>query len=282
MRFLALWLGLLTVAASGAEAADSARTTWIESLTKVHARFTGTTGTFAQFGDSISFTMAFWSPLEGTPKNMSAEAARAHRIVKAHIKPECWQKWKGPAYGNNGSMTVRWADENVDAWLTKLNPEAAVIMFGSNDVGQMDMAEYEQKLRRVVQRCLKNGTIVLLTTAPPRGGHVEKSRTFAEAARTIAREENVPLIDYFAEIMARRPNDWDGGLPQFKGSPGNEYEVPTLIARDGVHPSNPKKHENDFSNEGLSTNGFALRNYLTLMCYADVIEKVIQPAQLPR
>ena len=43
---------------------------WLEPMKKVHARFTGTPGTFAQFGDSITVSMAFWAPLRGEPKNM--------------------------------------------------------------------------------------------------------------------------------------------------------------------------------------------------------------------
>jgi len=248
---------------------------WIEPMAKVHARFTGTKGTFAQFGDSISFTMAFWSPLAGQPKQMNADMIRAHLLVKRHMKPECWSQWKGPEFGNKSSMTIRWALDNVDQWLAKLNPETAVIMFGSNDVGTMDANEYEQKTREVVRRCLRNGTVVLLTAAPPRSGQLEKSRQFADAVRKIAREEQVPLIDYFAEILKRRPDDWDGTMPQFKSSPGDEYQVPTLIARDGVHPSNPKPYANDFSDEGLRHDGFALRNYLTLTAYAGAIEKVL-------
>jgi hypothetical protein len=250
---------------------------WVPAMRKVHTRFTGTNGTFAQFGDSITFTMAFWSPLAAQPRNMTPEIARVHARVKAYSRQDYWQRWKGADFGNNGSMTIRWARENVDAWLAKLNPEVAVIMFGSNDVGQMDADEYEQKTREVVQRCLKNGTVVLLTTAPPRSGRVEKSKQFADAVRKIAREEKVPLIDYFAEILTRRPDDWDGSLPQFKTSPGDEYQVPTLIARDGVHPSNGKQHVNDFSDEGLRQNGFTLRNYLTLKAYAEVIDMVLRP-----
>src|SRR5580765_2706210 len=56
---------------------------WIEPMRKVHARFTGVKGTFAYFGDSITVTMAFWSPLAGNPKNMSPEMAHAHQLVKA-------------------------------------------------------------------------------------------------------------------------------------------------------------------------------------------------------
>ena len=194
------------------------------------------------------------------------------------MKADCWNKWKGAAYGNEGSMTIRWAHQNVDRWLQKLNPEAVVIMFGSNDVGQMELAEYEQKTREVVRKCLTNGTVAILTTMPPRSGRLEKSRQFAEAVKRIATEEQVPLVDYFGEIIKRRPDDWDGALAKFK-APGDVYNVNTLISRDGVHPSNPKAYAGDYSMEGLRNNGYALRNYLTLVTYAQVIERVFASAK---
>jgi hypothetical protein len=248
---------------------------WIEPMKQVHARFTGNPGTLALFGDSITVSLAFWTPLEGEPKAMSSDMTRAHRLVKAYMKPECWRQWRGPAFGNEGRMTIRWAHANVDRWLKKLNPEAAVIMFGSNDVGEMEVAEYEQKTREVVRCCLMNGTVVLLTTLPPRSGRLDKSKQFAEAVRKVARDERVPLIDYFAAILERRPDDWDGASPQFKQTGGDEYQVPTLIAGDGVQPSNPRQF-NDFSDASLRQNGFALRNYLTVLGYAAVIENVFQ------
>jgi len=285
MKLLCLWaigsmpfltMNLIAVESSGSKAAFDY---WVEPMKQVHARFTGAKGTFAEFGDSISVTMAFWSPLAGEPKNMNMGVARDHALVKGYIKPECWSKWKGPGFGNEGSMTIQWALDNVDGWLKKLNPEVTVIMFGSNDVGQLSTSDYERQTREVIQRCLKNGTVVLLTTAPPRNGHVEKSTQFAQIIRQIAQEEKVPLIDFFGEILKRRPADWDGSLPKFKSIPGNEYEVPTLIARDGVHPSNTEQYANDFSNEGLRNNGYTLRNYLTLIVYAEVIEKVLRPGK---
>ncbi|MGI8603050.1 MAG: SGNH/GDSL hydrolase family protein [Verrucomicrobiales bacterium] len=244
---------------------------WVAPMRAAHARFTGKPGTFAQFGDSITVTMAYWAPLASTPKNMNAEMSGAHESVVSYLKPECWRAWKGPEFGNNGTMTIRWALENVDQWLLTLNPEAVLIMFGSNDVIQMDVGEFVEKTRAVVERCLKNGTVVILSTLPPRGGQLDKCRQFAEAVRRIADTFNVPLIDYFAEILKRRSDDWDGSLPKFKNAPGDEYEVPTLIARDGVHPSNPEKYAGDFSEEALRTSGYALRNYLTLVTYAKVV-----------
>lgn len=271
---------LLTTAKTGTAAPDSgARTpSWVQPMREVHARFSGKPGTLALFGDSITYSLAFWAPLEWEPKGLDAATSRAYQSVKRHQQSECWRQWRGPDYGNEGRMTIRWARANVDRWLQKLNPEAVVILFGSNDVGQMEAAEYEQTTREVVQRCANNGTVVLLTTMPPRSGRLEKSRQFAAAARKVAVEERVPLVDYFEAILERRPQDWDGALPQFKDTPGDEYQVPTLIARDGVHPSNPRRFA-DYSEFSLSNNGFALRNYLTLRAYAQVVEQALLPAK---
>ena len=121
-------------------------------MKEVRARFTGAPGTLALFGDSITVSLAFWAPLQGEPKQLSAEAAAALRLVKVHQQPQCWREWRGPEHGNNGSMTIRWAHENVDAWLKKLNPEVAVIIFGSNDLGELGVQEYEQKTGEVVDQ----------------------------------------------------------------------------------------------------------------------------------
>jgi hypothetical protein len=276
--------GMLVTVGAGrpepAAPAAAAGRSWVEPMRKVHARFRGTRGSFACFGDSISVTLAFWAPLAGEPKDMPPAMARALALVKSYQRPECWRGWKGPAYGNTGSMTIRWADDNVETWLRKLRPEAAVIMFGTNDIGQLTLQEYEKKTGAVVDRCLARGTVVLLTTPPPRSGHVEQSRQFADAVRRVARQKQVPLIDYRAEILKRRPDDWDGSLPKFKDAPGDEYQVPTLIARDGVHPSNPRQYRG-YSERALRHNGYALRNYLTLLAYAEVIREVLQPDRAP-
>ena len=163
----------------------------------------------------------------------------------------------------------------VSAWLKQLNPEVAVILFGTNDLTQLEGDEYEVKLREVVRTCMTNGTVVILTTVPPRHGLVDRSAEFAEIVRSAASDLKVPLVDYHAEILKRRPDDWDGALEQFQNAPGDEYNVPTLIARDGVHPSNPRDFQ-DYSDASLNHNGYALRNALTLAAYTAVIEEVLQ------
>jgi len=243
-------------------------------MKEVHARFRGEPGTFAHFGDSITVSMAFWASLQIDHRHMDPDTQAAFDLVRRHMKEDCWRTWKGPKFGNQGSMTIRWAHANVDAWLKDLNPECALIMFGTNDLNSLPVDEYEAKTRDVVQRCLANGTVVILSTIPPRHGRDAKCLEFVEAVRRIARDMKVPLCDYYQAVLSRRPDDWDGAAEAFKSAPGGAYDVPTLIARDGVHPSNPKPWQGDYSAEGLRHNGFVLRNYVVLHAYARVVREV--------
>jgi lysophospholipase L1-like esterase len=204
---------------------------------------------------------------------------KALGLVKRYMREDCWDG-KGPDYGNEGQLTIRWAHQNVDRWLKQLNPEVALLMFGTNDLGSLELPEYDTKTRAVVQKCLDNGTILILSAIPPKHGQADQAAAFAEAVRKIARELKVPLTDYHAEILQRRPDDWDGATDQFR--PYQGYDVPTPISRDGVHPSNPQKHANDYSAEGLRNNGYVLRSHLALMAYAEVIEQALPRKPTPQ
>jgi len=250
---------------------------WAAPMAKVHSKFTGEKGTFAHFGDSITVTLAYWTPLLYSRKNAPPEMDRAYEL---YLKKECWRDWKGGQFGNTGMMTIRWAHENVATWLKTLNPEVALIMFGTNDLNSVPLAEYEIKTRQVVRKCLDNGTVVILSTIPPKHGLAVKAADYARAVRRVARDMKVPLIDFHAEILKRRPLDWDGAMGKFSQYEG--YDCPTLLARDGVHPSNPKKYQDDYSAEGLRSSGYALRNYLALMKYTEILDALdmVSPAAL--
>src|SRR4051812_26267915 len=148
------------------EAAPPVEAGWREAMARVHARFGGKPGTFAHFGDSITVSLAFWSPLQDDRKNAPPELERAYRLAEGRLRPECWGEWTGPGFGKDGGRTIRWADENVGAWLRRLDPEVALIMFGTNDLPSLQPSEYRDRLRAVVRRCLENGTVVILSTIP--------------------------------------------------------------------------------------------------------------------
>lgn len=253
-----------------AAAAQPDRPAWAQAMANVHARFHGRPGTFAHFGDSITESLAFWTPLKYARVDAPPGMEQAFRRVDAYLRSECWRDWKGPDFGNQGGQTAGWADRNVAAWLEKLDPEVALIMFGSNDLREVAIDQYRNQLRSVVEKCLGRGTVVILSTIPPRHGFEAKAAAYADAARQVAREMAVPLVDYHAEILRRRPDDWDGASEAFRAHEG--YDVPTLIGRDGVHPSLPKRYQDRYSLEALRSSGFNLRSYLVLMKYAEVID----------
>jgi lysophospholipase L1-like esterase len=246
-------------------------------MKKIRANFKGKPGTFAHFGDSITYSMAFWSSLQWKPAKALDGLEQSRQQVSKYMLKDCWRGWKGAAYGNYSGKTVAWANANADRWLKKLNPEVVLIMFGTNDLGGVSVEKYEAGLRELVAKCLANGSVVILSTIPPRSGRETKAAAYAKVARKLAKELSVPLSDFHAEILKRRPDDWNGTADKFKGY--KTYEVPTLIARDGVHPSNPAKWGRDFSAEGLRHNGFNLRSYLTLKAYVEVIETVLATAK---
>src|SRR3954465_2480908 len=166
-----------SVWARGQDRVTAARdmTGWREAMARVHARFGGKPGTFAHFGDSITVSLAFWSPLRDDRKNAQPELERAYRLAEGRLRPECWREWKGPRFGNDGGRTIRWADENVEAWLRKLHPEVALIMFGTNAPTSLEPGDNGDRVRALLRRCLDNGTVVILSTIPPRHGYAEKA-----------------------------------------------------------------------------------------------------------
>ena len=99
----------LVIAASVAAGQD-----WVEPMKKVHARFTGQAGTVAQFGDSITITMAFFNPLQADVKNLPKDLVPAHKWLVGYVQPRCWAAWKDAAHGNEGGTTSKWGRSGID------------------------------------------------------------------------------------------------------------------------------------------------------------------------
>ncbi len=262
---------------------------WVTAMRHVHREFKDRAvpaieGTISQFGDSISDTAAFFTPLRSSHQNVSPEDQVKLSWLQNYINPACWN-WKGGSYGNQSSTTVDWGLRGMDTWLANYNPEMAVIMWGTNDlIFGPTPPVYTNYMRLIVQKCKANGTVPILTTIPPR--HGRDATDWVEAVREVARTERVPLIDLYDEVLTRRPHNpptdtWDGADPMWSDYSG--YEVPTLIAGDGVHLSNWSGGKSNFDpEEGLNKNGLTLRNYLTLLKMHEVYEQVLsQPAPEP-
>ena len=262
MRYAILLLAL--VAALGSQAAD--QPDWASHMQEVHAKYKGKPGVVAQWGDSITFTMAFWCPLNYGHKYVPAELADTEKWLPKYVAKQCWRDWKGPEYGNNSGTTADWGLKGADGWLAKENPEVALIMWGTNDTkGKLPKEKYKAIIAGIVDKALANGTIPVLYTIPPRVSQTTDAamatvvESYVAAVREIATEKKVPLIDFYKEIMDRQPKDFGK----------------TLMG-DELHPSYPDGHQNSFDDESLKLSGYTLRNFLTLKMFNDLRGAVLK------
>ncbi len=236
---------------------------WVIPMRQVHAQFNGTRGYVAQLGDSITYSMAFWSPLgwddpsqylmhdNGLPK--TPPEARWRDVILG-------TQDKGPEFGNYSGWRVGQLLESIDGVLARQKPELALIMIGTNDIsGDQVPADYADQLERVVRKCLDAHCIPILSTIPPRRDHERSVSQINDQIRNVARRSQIPLIDYHAEIVQRRPT------PTWQG---------TLISDDGVHPTAGETHV--YAEENLRSNGYALRNWLSFLMVREVYFRVLQ------
>lgn len=237
---------------------------WVEPMQRVHAGFEGTSGYVAQFGDSITYSMAFWSPIDWDepqqylPGDDPLPATPAGTRWRDAIDGE---RNKGPEHGNYSGWTVKDLLAAVDGVLERQEPEIALIMIGTNDISGGSVPDsYQADLEAVVKKCIGAHCIPILNTIPPRrdrSAAVDKVNTIV---RQVAQQYGTPLVDYHAEITRLRPGDsWQG----------------TLIADDGVHPTAGRT--NVYGEDNLKVSGYALRNWLNFLAVREVYFRVLHP-----
>jgi hypothetical protein len=232
---------------------------WVKPMEKVHADFKGETGYVAQLGDSITHSMAFWSVMSWTyPDKYLAGAdampktppgSRWRDVIKG-------ARDKGPKHGNYSGWRVGNVVKVLNDVLARNRPEVAIVMLGTND---MDAGPaYRNGLEAIVTKCLDANCIPILNTIPPKRGRLDTVNAINAVVHEIAKKHGVPLVDYFAEVMKRRPgSSWDG----------------TLISKDGVHPSGGKSQ--DYSEDNLRNSGYALRNWLNWLMYRRIYFRLL-------
>ncbi len=231
--------------------AEAAAPEWVDAMRAVHVRGGWTKGSVSQIGDSITYTKAFlapaaWEKPEGFP-------AVAERIDFRLINQR-----KGPEFGNYSGWTAGQGREKVAAVLAAEKPELAVIMYGTNEITKgVSLEEYEKNMAAIIDACLAAGCVPILSTIPPYPNRPGKAEAINEVVGKLARDRKLPLVDFHAAIVARRPGDsWNG----------------TLLGKNDVHPTGGKNL--DFSDDNLKNCGYALRNYVTLQVMEEVVAKV--------
>ncbi len=245
-------VGLAAVAVwSAVRSAQAAPPDWVEAMRAVHAKGGSTKGSVSQIGDSITYTKAFLAPAAWEkPERFPAAVER--------IDFRSINQRKGPEFGNYSGWTAAQGRETIAAVLAAEKPEIAVIMYGTNEITKgIGLDEYEKNMAAIVDACLAAGCVPILSTIPPYPNRPGKAEAFNGVVCKLARDRKLPLVDFHAAIVARRPGDTFNG---------------TLLGKNDVHPTGGKNL--DFSEENLKNCGYALRNYVTLQVIDEVISKV--------
>jgi hypothetical protein len=241
----------------------------LAAMRRVHEEFKGQRGYVAQLGDSITYSMAFWSSMgwdepqryltddDGLPKKPGKMRWRDY--VKG-------TRDKGPKHANYSGWQVGQLLNSMDAVIERDKPEVAIIMIGTNDISGGRVPEhYRGRLEQVVRKCTAAGCVPILNTIPPRRGRDEAVAEANKIIRDLAGKLQVPLADFHSECIRRRPEgSWDG----------------TIISRDGVHPSGGKS--NDYSEANLQNCGYALRNWVNFLVYRQLYFRVLNPEEIEK
>ena len=238
----------------------------IAAMKKVHARHKGEEGYVAQFGDSITHSMAFWSPI-------SWDAPDKYLTIDDGLprKPgnKRWRDYvrgardKGPKFANYSGWRVGQVHEAMNDVLQNQQPEMAIVMVGTNDISGGRVPQgYRAGLEQVIQKCLAAGCVPLLNTIPPRRDRDEAVRAANEVIRDVAAKAQVPLVDFNNACLQIRPGkSWEG----------------TVMAKDGIHPSGGKT--NVYTAENMANCGYALRNWINFVMLRQVYFHVLHPDQ---
>jgi hypothetical protein len=119
-----------------------------------------------------------------------------------------------PTYGGNLQITTV-ASAFPDA-------EFAVVMLGTNDVtAARTDTQFIADLTTIVAALEAQHIAVVLSTIPPHYADNALAQAYNTKIRSFAQTQGLPLIDFYAEILARQPTNWNG----------------TLLGLNDVHPS---------------------------------------------
>jgi lysophospholipase L1-like esterase len=268
-------LAAVLVAASSALAAPP---DYAEPMKKVAADFRGKPGVVLHVGDSITYANPYgqWARF-GKGQSEADRAVLKWMHTGADNDTDGWYLARVDRPGGRSDTAaggIR-ADQmlaggksglpSLADMLKKYRPQAVVILLGTNDASaNRPLADYRADMEKAADAVLSQNAVCILTTIPPHPGRGELARSYNEALRDIAKGRGLPLVDFEKEILARRPNDWNG----------------TLLGKNDVHPTashgGPRPSDAP-TDENLRNSGYLLRCWLTVRKIAEVKEHVLDP-----
>ncbi len=254
------------------------------AMKQVAAKFTGRPGVVLHVGDSITYANPYgqWAR-NGQGQTDQDKAVLAWMHTNTNDDRDGWwlARFDHPAGGRSHTAAsgLR-ADELLAGGLRGLpslakmldtyRPQVVVMLIGTNDLSaNRPLAAYRADLTRAVDLILGKGAICLLTTIPPHPRNPKLAQAYNQAIRELTKVKALPLVDYEAEILQRRPSAWNG----------------TLLQKNDVHPSSQHAGTTASSAptpENLANSGYLLRCWLTVRKLAEVKRQVIDALPPPQ
>jgi hypothetical protein len=198
----------------------------VDRLGAVIARGGGRPDVFAKIGDSITVNPGFLGCFARNeavslgPHEALAETVRFFSQTPASGSTLSWERPSKAArigwstFGAIGTAGYSPLREEIRA----VRPALAIVMMGTNEVYAGGVRNYRFNLRRMIQAVLGEGVVPIVSTLPPRADSPALDAIVVEmnhVVREVAESEQVPFVDYGAELRA---------LPH-KG-----------VGPDGIHP----------------------------------------------
>ena len=256
---------------------------WPAAMQKITNKFAGTQGVVLHIGDSITYA----NPYGAWARSGAGKTASDRQVLKwmhggENNDLDGWYLASFDVSSRGGSYTAV-SGMRLDQALAggfhgmppmseivkKYNPQVVILMLGTNDVSaNRPVSEYRADLEKAAKLILDNNTILVVSTIPPHCNKPELAQDYNRVIIETARKYKVPMIDYFGEILARHPDDWNG----------------TLLGKNDVHPTASAGDVNASSEptaENLNKVGYLLRGWLSVQKIKDVKAKAIDPADKP-
>ncbi len=261
---------LITVGLAVLIASIHAEPYWVPAMQATNASFGGEDFYVGKVGDSYAVSASFWHVFAGASYDLDDKAGQ--NVVDSMLSAA------SPYLPNYNSLAAKAGGSTpwllsgnpspLEQYIAAGGPEVSVVIIGTSDIGLGSVSNipsfFYTNLTEIVDQLLASNSIPILTTLPPQVDRVHLVVQGNEVISMVASNKNVPLNDYYSEVIARQPTNWHG----------------TLIAPDGIHPSSTgPAGVGVFTDDNLNTNGYALLNYTTLRTYAEVLEHVLVTPQ---
>ena len=239
---------------SGKSTADGVLTTWINAGSNSPTTAANTNGFWLCAVDVASRSMTAAGGIT-TAEYLSGDGNGGPAMPSTSDMNTARSHVENATYTNNLHITTV-----ASAFA---NAQFAIVMLGTNDfTGGRQVGAFIADLGAIVDALEAREIVVILSTIPPcENGDVSAYNT---AIRNLAQTGGHPLIDYYAEILARRSGaTWQD----------------TLIGGDGVHPSsgapdepyltggNPDAH---LTGDNCLNDGYLLRGWLSVQKLKEV------------